>query len=74
MPRSPISFDVKDQEWLKKKSEETGKSMSHIVRVAVRLLQENEDKSFEDILNRTSGVWKNGDGLAYQQRMREEWD
>ncbi len=48
--------------------------MSHIVRVAVRLLQENEDKSFEDILNRTSGVWKNGDGLAYQQRMREEWD
>ena len=74
MARSPITFDVKDREWLQKKSAETGKSMSYIVRVAVRALRESEEKSFEHILNESSGVWQNGDGLEYQKRIREEWD
>lgn len=48
--------------------------MSYIVRVAVRALRQNEEKSFEQILNESSGVWKNGDGLEYQNKVRDEWE
>lgn len=29
---------------------------------------------FEELLDKTSGTWKGGDGLEYQIRIREEWD
>ncbi len=74
MPRSPVSFDVDDKQWLEKKSAETGKSMSYIIRTAVKKLRESEEKTFDSLLNQTSGIWTQGDGLEYQQRAREEWD
>ena len=29
---------------------------------------------FEALLERSRGIWTKGDGLEYQQRLREEWD
>lgn len=34
---------------------------------------EPED-DFEELLDKTSGGWKGGDGLEYQIRIREEWE
>ena len=28
---------------------------------------------FDTLLDNTQGIWTKGDGLEYQQRMREEW-
>ena len=30
-------------------------------------------KDFEDLLDKTKGIWTKGDGLEYQQKIREEW-
>jgi hypothetical protein len=29
---------------------------------------------FQELLEKTRGTWKGGDGLEYQIRIREEWD
>ncbi|MGB5770558.1 MAG: hypothetical protein WBM32_11925 [Crocosphaera sp.] len=28
---------------------------------------------FDTLLDNTKGIWRKGDGLEYQQKMREEW-
>lgn len=47
--------------------------MTQVVREAIRRLRQQEELSFEELLGRTSGLWRKGDGLAYQQRVRKEW-
>ena len=47
--------------------------MAEIIRTAIRSLQQAEDKSFDEILDATSGVWRKSDGLRYQQKIRREW-
>ena len=50
--------------------------MTELIRRAVRLLrgQTAEDyRSLEELLAATSGIWKQGDGLEYQNRLRDEW-
>jgi hypothetical protein len=34
----------------------------------------NKRKSFEQLLAATRGVWRGGDGLEYQLKVRAEWD
>lgn len=34
---------------------------------------EDSSEEFEALLERTQGTWTKGDGLEYQQKMREEW-
>jgi hypothetical protein len=31
-------------------------------------------ETFEDLLLQTSGLWKQEDGLRYQERLRDEWN
>jgi hypothetical protein len=33
-----------------------------------------ERSKFQELLEKTRGTWKGGDGLEYQVRIREEWD
>ena len=50
--------------------------MTEIVRRALRLLREQApppERSLSDLLEATRGLWKQGDGLAYQRRLRREW-
>ena len=67
-------LDTDDRIWLQKKSAYTGQSMSLIVRMAIRLMRDTEEKAFDGLLRQTSGTWKAGDALAYQQAVRSEWD
>jgi hypothetical protein len=73
MTRTIISLDKKDKSWLDRKSAETGLPMSEIVRQAIRRMQGKEEAAFDRLLKRTSGIWRHGDGLVYQRRMRKEW-
>jgi len=47
--------------------------MTEIVRRALRQFQAQERDQFDAILQKTSGIWQNGDGLAYQEKIRQEW-
>ncbi len=50
--------------------------MTELVRRAVRRMREEDTASpgaFETLLRETSGIWRAGDGLSYQRRLREEW-
>jgi hypothetical protein len=31
-------------------------------------------ETYEDLLLQTSGLWKQEDGLRYQERLRDEWN
>jgi len=34
---------------------------------------EKTEADFEALLDKTKGIWTKGDGLEYQQKIREEW-
>jgi Arc/MetJ-type ribon-helix-helix transcriptional regulator len=76
MIRTVISLDEDDKRWLDRRAAQEGVSMTELIRRAVRLLrgQTAEDyRSLEELLAATSGIWKQGDGLEYQNRLRDEW-
>ena len=73
MIRTIISLEPDDKSWLDRRSKESGVPMSELVRRAVRRMRQQEEASFEQLLDETSGLWKEGDGLDFQRRARSEW-
>lgn len=79
MIRTLISLEDEDKRWLDRKAKEEGVTMAHVVRNAVRRYREQCERdraepSLEELLRRTSGLWKGGDGLEAQLRLRGEWE
>ncbi|MBU1189894.1 MAG: ribbon-helix-helix domain-containing protein [Gammaproteobacteria bacterium] len=78
MPRTLINLDPEDKQWLDAESRARGVSMARLVREAVheyRVREQAADRpTLQRALNDTAGIWRQGDGLAWQQRLREEWD
>ena len=77
MVRTLISISPEEKRWLDRQAKREHVSMSRLVRSGIHLLMGQGvpgEGSFEDRLKRTSGLWKAGDGLAYQQKMRASWD
>ena len=50
-----------------------GVPMTELVRRAVRLLQDKERDTVAQVLERSRGIWTEGDGLEYQEKLRSEW-
>ncbi|MGH8772667.1 MAG: ribbon-helix-helix protein, CopG family [Burkholderiales bacterium] len=76
MIRTVISLDDEDKAWLDRKAREDNVAMTEVIRRAVRRLREesgSENRSLDELLRQTRGLWKNGDGLAYQRKLRREW-
>jgi len=73
MTRMLISMEENDRHWLEQRAREAGVPMSEVVRQAIRQAQENSQKSMMDLLASTQGLWRQGDGLRYQRRIRREW-
>jgi hypothetical protein len=73
MTRTIISLENDDKKWLDEEARRSGLPKSAIVRLSIRYMRLDREKSFENLLNQTSGTWKEGDGLAYQERLRSEW-
>jgi hypothetical protein len=52
--------------------------MTAVVREAVARYRAQDAKrnkpSLAMLLERTRGIWKRGDGLAWQRKLRGEWD
>ena len=76
MVRTVVSLEEKDKRWLDERAAAEGVTMTEVIRRAVRLLRDQSRRrrpGLDDLLERTAGVWKRGDGLAYQKKMRREW-
>lgn len=76
MPRTLISLDADDKAWLARKAKLERTPMTELVRRAVRQYRKHtgpEATELERRLRETAGIWKQGDGLSYQKRVRSEW-
>ena len=73
MTRTIISLDAQDKQWLDRKAAAEGVPMARLVREAIRRMRQQEDLSLEELLRQTSGLWRAGDALPYQRRLRKEW-
>ena len=73
MTRMLISLEENDRRWLEQKALEIGRPMSEVVRQAIRQAQESEQKPMKELLASTQGLWRKGDGLRYQRRVRKDW-
>jgi Ribbon-helix-helix protein, copG family len=79
MIRTLISLDDEDKKWLDRRAKEEGLTMAQLVRSAVKRYREQcetseTEPSLEQLLRQTAGSWREGDGLAYQQAIRGEWE
>jgi hypothetical protein len=78
MPRTVINLDLQDKIWLDHEARERHVPMTELVRRAVRSYRVREQSrihpDLQDALKRTSGIWRGGEGLAWQRRRRDEWD
>jgi hypothetical protein len=76
MDRTLVSLDPDDKAWLMRKAKRERTAMAELVRRAIRqyrLQSPAEGAEFERVLSETAGLWRAGDGLAYQQRLRRDW-
>lgn len=75
--RTVISLRDRQKAWLDQQAALRRVSMSSLIRQAVAEFRVRESRRatvpFEDVLARTAGIWRAGDGLEYQERIREEW-
>lgn len=77
MIRTVVSLDEADKPWLDQQAALQQVSMTEVVRQALhafRAARERNNNDFSALLDDTSGLWTEGDGLDWQQKMRSEWD
>lgn len=78
MPRTIISLTQEDKEWLAQRARAEQVPVTELVRRAIQLYRQRSPEmgapSFEELIQRTTGIWEAGDGLEYQERLRAEWE
>ena len=48
--------------------------MAEAVRRSIMRLKVQDAKSaYQALITQTKGIWKKGDGLTYQKKLRSEW-
>lgn len=61
----PVAVQIDYEDWLE---------IERLLEISEPEAPEPEKSRYQELLERTSGSWKGGDGLEYQIRIREEWD
>ena len=77
MPRTLINLEAEDKQWLDAEAKARGVSMAALVREAVHEYRVHEEATrrpkLAHALADTAGIWRRGDGLEWQRRLRDEW-
>ena len=75
--RTVISLDGEQKAWLDRQAALRRVSTASLIRQVVSEFQIREQRgsaaSFQEVLKQTAGIWQGGDGLGYQERIRQEW-
>lgn len=78
MRRTLINLDPEDKAWLDREARHRHVPMTELVRQAVRAYRLREEslgnEKWQHAVRDTAGIWRQGDGLAWQRRLRDEWD
>lgn len=78
MPRTIINLAPEDKAWLDREAALREVPMTELVRLAVRAYRLREENlgsaDLQAVIKETAGLWKVGDGLERQSRLRDEWD
>jgi hypothetical protein len=78
MPRTIINLSDEDKRWLDRTARDRHVSMTSLVSEAVSQYRAREDAADRpdllSALKESAGLWRHGDGLAWQERLRGEWE
>ena len=73
--KTRITISDDEKSWLESYSRIRGISMAEAIRKAIARLREQEGQStYQSLIGQTQGIWKKGDGLEYQKKLRSEWE
>jgi len=68
-----ITLPAEDKQWLEGYSRAQKISLAESIRKGVQKLKKADGlKTYERLVENTYGLWKKGDGLAYQMKIRSE--
>ena len=77
MIRMLITLPESEKQWLMAVAKKEQISTSELVRRIIAAHHEQQlsskKKNISKLLAKTKGSWKHGDGMEYQQRIRDEW-
>lgn len=72
--RTIITLSESDKKWLESYSRAHEVSLAEAIRQGIRKLRDTEFvETYRDTVQRTQGLWRRGDGLRYQRKIRSEW-
>ncbi len=73
--RTIITISEPDKRWLESYSSLHRISVAEAIRRGLRKLKEAElAENYQSLVRKTKGKWKKGDGLTYQDKIRDEWN
>lgn len=73
--RMIVTLPEEVKAWLQGYSRTHGISVAEAIRQGIdRLREEDGQELYRRLLEETRGLWRQGDGLDYQRKMRAEWD
>jgi hypothetical protein len=73
--RTILTISEEDKNWLESDSSLHKVSVAEAIRQGIRKLREAEfHENYHALVKNTKGILKNGNGLAYQEKIRNEWD
>ena len=73
--RTIITLSEEDKAWLQAYGRAYNLSVAEAVRRGISKLKESEESNtYRALVEATKGIWKKGDGLRYQTKIRLEWE
>lgn len=70
-----ISIPDEDKLWLEGYSKVHKISVAEAIRQGIgQLKKDQRQQTYHRLVESTGGIWQKGDGLAYQVKMRAEWE
>jgi Mor family transcriptional regulator len=73
--RTIITISEQEKRWLSAYSELHHVSLAEAVRRGIACLKAAEgNTAYRELVQKTGGIWKQGDGLRYQEDIRAEWE
>jgi Mor family transcriptional regulator len=70
-----VSIPDEDKLWLEGYSKVHQISVAEAIRQGIGELKKSQrQQTYQQLVERTGGIWKKGDGLEYQRKMRAEWE
>lgn len=72
--RMIVTLPDEDKAWLEGYSKAHNISVAEAIRQGIRTLRDSLSKdTYQTLIKSTRGVWREGDGMIYQDKIRSEW-